>query len=110
MAKEIIVLTQNSNGTTQNVQVAFWFAITTGPRPQTGGSQWTGATTAENTAIQNGTVFEEVETFSFPVSTPVTAIKTIIQQYWTDRNAQIGGNGFNLWYGVFFDSVTGWSA
>jgi hypothetical protein len=110
MAKQAIVLAQNSNGTTQNVQVAFWFPITTGMVTGSSGSVWTGASTTENQAIQTGAVREEVETFSFPVSTNVTAIKTVINQFWTDRNAQIGGNGANLWYGVYYDGTTGWSA
>lgn len=110
MAKQIIALQQSSNGTDVSYQVAFWFPITSGAQTQTAGSAWTGASAAENQAIQNGSVKEEIVGYTFPVGTPATAIKAILQQAWTERNAQINGVGPNQFYGVFFDSVTGWSA
>jgi hypothetical protein len=110
MAKEIIVLTQTSDGTNQTYQFAFWFPVTQGAAPQLTGSQWTGATTAENTAIQNGTVKEEIYVHTFPVGTSTTAIKTVVNQAWTARNVQIAGVGPNQFFGTFFDSATGWSA
>jgi len=111
MAKEIIALTQVSDGTNQTIQFAMWYSITSGMLPQpTVSSQWAGASTAENTAIQNGTVKEEIYIHTFPLNTPATAIKAVVNQAWTDRNAQINGVGPNQFNGIFFDSVTGWSA
>lgn len=107
--KEIIVLAQSSNGTTVIYNVLFWFPISTNPQTQSGGSSWTasgtstGATTAENAAIQAGTIKEESQPFSFPVGTPVSAIESILQQAWTKRNAEIGGIGGNQFYGSFWD-------
>ena len=109
MAKQIIVLSQNSNGTTINYSFAFWFAITSGPATS-GNSVWTGASAAENAAITSGTVKEEVQSFSFAIGTPAATIKSVVNQAWTERNSQINGIGPNQFYGVFFDSATGWSA
>jgi hypothetical protein len=110
MAKQIVVLSQDSNGTEVSYTVALWFPITSGARVQTSGSVWTGASAAENSAIQAGTVKEETVGRSFPVGTTAAAIKSVLQQMWTERNAQINGIGPNVFYGIFFDSVTGWSA
>lgn len=112
--KRIVVLTQSSNGTEINVSGVMWFAISTGARPQTAGSLWiasgtsAGASTAENTAIQNGSIYEESFSRSFPIATPAATIETVVIQMWTDRNAQIGGNGANIYYGVWYDGAS-WS-
>lgn len=110
MAKELIVLTRNSNGTEETFSVAMWYSITSGALPVTSNSAWSGASSAENTAIQNGSVIEEVRSFTFPVGTPSSAIKATLQQAWTERQAQLGGVGPAVYQGVFFDSSTGWSA
>lgn len=110
MAKQIIVLNNNSDGTFVTYQMAFWFSIASGVQTQASGSVWTGASAAENTAIQNGTVKEEVKSFVFPIGTPSATIKSFIQQAWTDRNSQLNGIGTAQYYGVYLDSVTGWSA
>lgn len=112
--KRIIVLTSSSNGVELNVSGVMWFVITTGARPQTSGSLWiasgtsSGASTAENTAIQNGTIYEEVFSRSFPVGTATATIQSALIQAWIDRNAQINGNGANVFYGVAYDG-TSWS-
>lgn len=111
--KQIVVLDESSNGTQVNYRVAFWFAVTLNPVPQTAGSVWVpsgtsvGAAVAENTAIQAGTIKEELQSFSFPVGTPVTAIEAVLQQAWVKRNAQINGQGANHFYGSFYDG-TAW--
>src|SRR5277367_6269330 len=106
MAKEIIVLSQSSNGTQVNYNGLFWFAITSKAVPQTAGSAWvaeagvsTGPSGAENTAIQNGSVKEEPWGYSFPVATPISAIEAFLQQAWTNRNAQLNGVGGYQYYG-----------
>ena len=113
--KQIIVLSQGSNGTEVSYSVAFWYPITLNPVPQTAGSAWVpsgtsaGASTAENQAIQAGTIREEIQGFSFPVGTPVAAIEAVLQQAWAKRNAQIAGQGANQFYGSWFDG-TAWGA
>lgn len=110
MAKQIIVIGAKSDSKMLTVTAAFWFAVTTAKRPQANGSAWTGASAAENTAIQNGDVIEEVQAFPFPLGTLAASIKDFLQQYWTNRNGEIGGKGPAQFAGVFFDSATGWSA
>jgi hypothetical protein len=108
-AKQIIVVQQSANGAQQCYTVANWYAITTGLQAQTKGSAWSGASAAENTAIQNGSVLEEVNTTCFPVGQDVGSIKLVLQKYWSVRNGEIGGIGPAQFQGVFFDSVSGWS-
>lgn len=110
MAKELIVLTRNSNGTEETFSVAMWYSITSGALAVTANSAWSGASSAENSAIANGSVIEEVRSFTFPVGEPATAIKATLQQAWTERNAQLGGVGPAVYEGIFLDSATGWSA
>lgn len=111
MAKEIISLGMQNDGLRMTVRVAFWFVITSGAQPNLNiSSAWSGASASDNTAIQAGTILEVVDSFSFPNGTPVANIKAYLQQEWSNRNAQIGGVGPNNTLGVFFDSVTGWSA
>src|SRR6185437_3509073 len=108
-AKQIIVLGESQNGTTVTIQAAFWYPITAGALAQTKGSVWTGASAAENTAIQNGSVLEEVQNFTFPVGATPTTIKDVLNKAWTQRNTALAGIGPNQFNGIFFDSVTGWS-
>lgn len=110
MAKQIIVLGKTTNGATDNLSLVFWYAISSGALVRTNGSEWSGASTAENTAIQNGTVLEEQQAFSFPVGTATTTIKDVLNKAWALRNSQINGIGPAQYAGVFFDSSTGWSA
>jgi hypothetical protein len=108
-AKRIIVVKQSTNGSNVCYSVANWYVITTGQQAQTAGSQWSGASTPENTAIQNGSVLEEMANQCFPVAQDVTSIKSVLVQQWTNRNAQIGGIGPAQYQGVYFDATTGWS-
>jgi hypothetical protein len=110
MAKQIIILGVSTDNIMLNVSCVFWFPITSGAKAQASGSAWAGATTGENTAIQNGSVQEEQNTFSFPVGLAVANIKAFLVQYWTNRNARVNGVGQGLFASVFDDSVTGWSA
>ena len=110
--KQIIVLDQSSSELSVSYRVAFWYPITLNAVTQTAGSVWVasgtslGASAAENTAIQTGTIREEVQNFSFPVGTPVSAIEAVLQQAWAKRNAQIAGQGANQFYGNFWDGVS----
>lgn len=110
MAKQIIVLGKSTNGPFDNYQFAFWYQITTGAKAQTGGSVWPGASAAENTAIQNGLVLEEVENITVPVNSATTTVKDLANKRWTTRNGEVNGIGPAQYNGVFFDSISGWSA
>jgi hypothetical protein len=112
MAKQVIVLGVNQTSLWTSVNAAFWFPITQSgtAKAALSGSVWAGASAAENTAIQTGTVVEEPQSFQFPTGLAVASIKDFLLTYWTRRNAQIGGVGANLYNGVFADSLAGWSA
>jgi hypothetical protein len=110
MAKQIIIIGAAADNIMLNVSCVFWFPVTSGVKTQSSGSVWTGASTAENTAIQNGSVQEEPTSFSFPVGLAAANVKAFLLQYWTNRNARIAGVGQALYSGVFDDSVSGWSA
>lgn len=113
--KQVIVLNQTSNGTDVTYNVLFWYPITANLVTRTSGSLWvasgtsTGATTAEHTAIQNGSILEESGSVTVPVGTPIAAIQAILQQKWAKRNTQIAGQGTNQFYGNFWDGGI-WSA
>lgn len=112
--KQIIVLSQTSDGIQVSYNILFWYPISANPVPRANGSVWIasgtsiGATAAENTAIQNGSIFEEQRAFSFAVGTAVANIEAVLQQYWTKRNAQLAGQGGNQFYGSFWDGTV-WS-
>lgn len=112
---QVIVLSESVSGTNVTYSILFWIPITANPVPQTAGSIWTasgasaGASSAQNTAIQAGSIREEAESFEFPVGTPVSAIEAILQQAWTNRNGQINGQGANQYYGSFWNG-TAWGA
>jgi len=110
MAKQIIVLGVSQSSTQFQVNALFWYPITSGIQTRTSGSQWSGASSAENLAIQNGTVLEEGQSFAFPVGTLTATIKDVLNKAWTQRNSALGGIGPNLYNGVFYDSATLWSA
>jgi len=115
--KRVIALSVQPNGSSIIITAAFWYNITSGITPKpTASSQWIaspnspGASTADNTAIQNGTVIEEVELFPFPLGVQPTTIKDVLVSRWTVRNGELNGQGPDIYYGIFNDSVTGWSA
>jgi hypothetical protein len=112
--KRVIVLNESYSESSVNYSGLFWFPITSAVKTQTAGSAWVpsgasvGAVTAENTAIQGGTIAEVSWSFTFPIGTPVATIESVLQQAWTSKNAQINGIGPNQFYGSFWDGVA-WS-
>lgn len=110
--REIIIGARNTNGAQQCFTIYWWFPITSGAASQAAGSAYTGTvnpvTTPENTAIQNGTIYEEVTTECFPVGTSNATMESTFQTKWTVRNTQINGVGTNVFIGHYFDSSTGW--
>lgn len=72
-------------------------------------SQWIGAIPADNTALQDGSVYEEVVVYS-PDGTQATgAIETGAAAMWTARNAAFQAN--NPWanYGSTWDTSGVWT-
>lgn len=110
MAKQIIILGTNQNSLWTTLSVVLWYPIASGAKTITGGSAWSGASAPELTAIQNGTVLEEQNSFQFPTNLPTATMKAFLQQYYANRNAQINGVGPGLYQNVFDDSISGWSA
>ena len=110
MAKQVIILSQNSNGTQININGLFWFPITTRPQPQSNGSQWAtipgvsvGPSPAETAAIQAGTVKEESFNFTFPIGVAPAVSEGYMQEAWAARNAEINGIGGYVYYGAYYD-------
>lgn len=113
--KQIIVLETNpADGGQNTLKVVFWYAIAANrqiARPDISASAWSGASAAEVQALKDGTVQEEVRFISVPASSTTAEIKATVNKAYTDRAAYLSAQPFKLQYaGVFFDSVTGWSA
>lgn len=113
MAKKIIVLDTNSaDGGTLNIRCAFWFPLSN-PIVQPAGvdSAWPGRSQAEVDALRAGSVKEEVRHIGFPVGTSTAVMKAALEAQWTARAAFLATQPSpGQFFGVFFDSATGWSA
>lgn len=117
MARQIIVLETNpSDGGYISLNYVFWFAVPVGhevTKPQFV-SQAKGSAApnaAELTALQNGTVLEFYRSQSFSNTFTAAQIKAELQAEFASQQAYINSlPNINQYYGVFFDSVNGWSA
>lgn len=115
MAKQIIVLETNpSDGGRNSIKYVAWFAVPVNrqvPLPAVTNSAWSIASQAEIDAIRSGAVLEEVRTISVPTSYSATELKAVLLKDYNDRLSYLGSQPFKLQYnGVYFDSVSGWSA
>ncbi len=115
MARQITVLEQESlGGGTRIVHGVFWFPVAAGPRqvPRPGlVSKATAVTTQEQTDLEAGLTREEPFAIEMPAGYPVAPVKALLQARYTDRAAAILlEQAARNFYGVTFDSVTGWSA
>lgn len=107
MANQIIVTGSTNSGIMLSLNLVFWYPISTGAKATSGVSAWSGASTAENTAIQNGSILEETTTFQFPNGLSAASIEAFLLQYWTNRNNQINGVGPGQ-YASFGYNGTSW--
>jgi hypothetical protein len=108
MAKQVIVMGVGiSNGLWVSSDCLFWYPITSGKQPQTAGSAWTGASAAENAAIQSGSVLEERTSIAMPYNNDASSNESALVQYWTNRNAQIAGRGPTQAQGTYYDPAGG---
>ena len=114
MAKQLIVMrVAKGPGGDNNVSFLMWLAVASGREVPIPGavSQWTGASAAENTAIAAGQVIEEPYSIQYPVTMTKAQIEADLVSRFTARQAQIAAlPNPNQFFGVFFDSATGWSA
>jgi hypothetical protein len=113
MAKQIIVLRTNVGpGGDTNVNVLGWYAVTTQKAVPivNGVSIWSGASGPENAAIAAGTVVEEAYQIQYPSTYSTAQIKADLISKWTARQSAITAQpNPNAYFGIFFDSSTGWS-
>ena len=112
MAKEIIIAGVQQNPQSQALQITgwYWFPITSGAKTQANGSAWSGASAAENSAIEAGTVLEVSFIVNYPIGTPVATLKSLLQQDWANKNSALAGLGPAVDANVYYDGSTGWSA
>jgi hypothetical protein len=109
MANQIIILGSNINSVFTTVSLVFWYPITTGALATGGVSAWPKASAAENAAIQAGTILEEQQSFQFPTGLTAAQMETYLLQYWTNRNAQLNGQGPGMFQNVGYNG-TAWVA
>lgn len=69
-------------------------------------SAWTGATAADNTALQNGSVVENVANQRVPPGATLAQVEGFLQAQWQNYQAYI--NNYNPWrsYGTTWDGTT----
>lgn len=110
MAKQIIVLNNSASDVGSfNVRVVFWVPVSPAyPNPQITSSAWKDASASEIQALQQGTVIEFVKSFNFANGTPVATMKSVLNSAYTAFVASMPSPA--PFFGVFFDSVTAWSA
>jgi hypothetical protein len=112
MAKQVIVLTvSQQDAFTLVVNYLLWLT-TTSPVPKPNfNSVWTGPSSAETAALQAGTTVEFQKTRNFPPTATKSQIEALLQADFTAaQTALTAAIPSGQFYGVFFDSVTGWSA
>lgn len=113
MAKQIIILTTNPrDGGRIQIAAVYWFAVPLNrriPAPNAS-SQYASASGAEISALQDGSVLEEVRNMELPSSYTTGQIKTALEKDYADRAAYLAAQPFKLQYaGVSWDGAN-WSA
>ena len=69
-------------------------------------SAWSGATTADNTNLQTGTVVEKVISQRVPPGTSIAQIETFLQAQWTTYQNAITNTNPWVHYGSTWDGMT----
>lgn len=109
MAKQIIILDQVS-GPSTSFRYLFWAAVPLARQPFYANpgakSIWTGASAAENTALQLGQVVEKGDVYSVPTGATIAAIKASLQTMWAAYQATITASNHWSQYGTFWDGTT----
>ena len=115
MAKEVIVLTVTADTFGQTVvNYLLWLPVPNGQQIALGTnvqSAWIGASSAENVAIQQGTVIEEAYQVKYPNTYSEVTIEADLVARYASRLAVFQARVNPLaFYGIYYDSATGWSA
>jgi hypothetical protein len=110
MAKQIIVL-EKSDTADKGFRVALWAVPPVARQPYwklsaPTKSAWSGASQAENDAIANGQVIEQVETITSDTAQTMAGWQALAEQRWETFNANV--QAANPWrrYGTFWDGTT----
>ena len=104
----IIILEQDRNDVNQ-YRYALWADVPVARQPfyanASAVSAWKNALTADNTALQDGSVVEKVSVLKIAPGSTVAQIETFLQQTWTLYQAEI--TAANPWvaYGSNFDGT-----
>jgi hypothetical protein len=75
-------------------------------QPTTYISAWSGATAADNTNLQNGSVVEQVITQRVPPGTSISQIEAYLQSVWQNYQNSITNNNPWVHYGSTWDGTT----
>lgn len=115
MARQITVLEQFfGDAGTRIINLVFWYPIAVQaarvPKPSFKSAAPT-VTPQEQADLEAGVVREEVLSMQFPTSYNTTQLKAEINARYTDKATAVATEpAVRAFYGVLFDSVTGWSA
>lgn len=107
---QIIALTRATDGVRVTWKLAFWYNVPAARQKFYASaskmSVWIDATAADNTALQNGSVFEEIVQYSPDDSENTAQIESGAAALWTARNTAF--QNFNPWsnYGTTYDGTT----
>ena len=117
MARLNIIILDRSDPTNPNVyRYVFWADVPSARQPfyaalagPTAVSAWKDALAADNTALQNGSVVEKVDTIQVPSHATLAQIRVFLQDKWAEYQAAITAR--NPWqrYGTTWDGTT-WTA
>jgi hypothetical protein len=110
--KRIIIL-EAVPGSAQGYRYALWAAVPAARQPFYANpskvSAWRNASGAENTALQNGSVVERVESFNNAVVLTLAQVKSQLEARWTEYQDYV--TAYNPWdrYGSFWDDTPAWT-
>lgn len=113
MARKIIILDRTDIPSDLNFNVAFWADVPVARQSfyanPTATSQVKNATAGELSAIQGGTIKEQVKKFNFPANTPIATIQAALIAEFNTFQTYI--NSYNPWvrYGTYWDG-TSWTS
>lgn len=106
----IVILDKPEVNNPNRYRYLFWADVPTARQPffaRAGAvSTWKDAIAADNTALQNGSVVERVDTIDVPQSATVAQIQTFLETRWVDFQNTV--TNINLWtqYGRTWNGTT----
>lgn len=113
MAKQIIILeTIPNDGGRHTIKAAYWFPVAVNRRVPVANLQsaWKDASGPEVTALQDGSVLEEVKTIQVAATATTAQTKAALVLDYNDRKTYLEAQPFRLQHaGVYYDNGA-WSA